>query len=71
MGKLAVHADLRADTDAPWGRQPLRDALGTIIRVADTDGGKVIVVDAANEELLSFYTRNGFKTNGIEGDLAL
>lgn len=71
LGKLAVHVDLRADKDAQWGRQLLRDALETIIRVADAGGGKVIVVDADNEGLLGFYLRNGFKTTGTEGDLAL
>ena len=71
LGKLAVHIDLRADKDAQWGRQLLRDALETIVRVADAGGGKVIVVDADNEGLLELYLRNGFKTTGIEGDLAL
>lgn len=71
LGKLAVHLDLRADKDAPWGRQLLRDALETIVRVADAGGGKVIVVDADNEGLLDFYLRNGFKSTGIAGDLSL
>ncbi len=70
LGKLAVHVDLRADKDAQWGRQLLRDALETIVRVADAGGGKVIVVDADNQGLLGFYLRNGFKETGIEGDLA-
>ncbi|GAB3201001.1 GNAT family N-acetyltransferase [Nocardioides hungaricus] len=71
LGKLAVHVDLRADREAQWGRQLLRDALETIVRVADAGGGKVIVVDADHPGLLGFYTRNGFKPSGIEGDLAL
>lgn len=71
LGKLAVHVDLRANKDGQWGRQLLRDALETIVRVAEAGGGKVIVVDADNTGLLAFYTRNGFKTTGIEGDLAL
>ena len=71
LGELAVHADLRADTDAQWGRQLLRDALETIVGVADAGGGKVIVVDADNEGLLGFYTRNGFKSTGRDGDLSL
>lgn len=71
LGKLAVHVDLRADTNAQWGRQLLRDVLETIIRVADAGGGKVIVVDADNQGLLGFYTRNGFKETGVTGDLAL
>jgi ribosomal protein S18 acetylase RimI-like enzyme len=71
LGKLAVHVDLRTDKDAQWGRQLLRDALETIVRVADAGGGKVIVVDADNAGLLGFYTGNGFKSTGREGDLAL
>ena len=71
LGKLAVHVDLRADKDAQWGRQLLRDALETIVRVADAGGGKVIVVDADNQGLLGFYTRNGFKSTGRDGDLSL
>lgn len=71
LGKLAVHVDLRADQDAQWGRQLLREALETVIRVADAGGGKVIVVDADNPGLLDFYTRNGFTITGKEGDLSL
>lgn len=69
--KLAVHVDLRADKDGQWGWQLLRDALETIVRVAEAGGGKVIVVDADNTGLLAFYTHNGFTTTGIEGDLSL
>jgi len=71
LGKLAVHVDLRADKQGQWGRQLLRDALETIIRVAQDGGGKVIVVDADNAGLVDFYTRNGFKTTGAEGNLTL
>ncbi|MDQ3053633.1 MAG: N-acetyltransferase, partial [Actinomycetota bacterium] len=71
LGKLAIHVDLRADQAAQWGRQLLRDALETIVRVADAGGGKVIVVDADNSGLLGFYRRNGFKTTGVDGDLSL
>lgn len=71
LGKLAVHLDLREEQDARWGRQLLRDALETIVRVADAGGGKVIVVDADNPGLLAFYSRNGFKHTGVDGDLSL
>lgn len=71
LGKLAVHVDLRADKEAQWGRQLLREALETVIRVADAGGGKIIVVDADNSGLLDFYMRNGFKTTGKDGDLSL
>lgn len=69
LGKLAVHVDLRADNQARWGQQLLRDALETILR-AD-GGGKVVVVDADNAGLVDFYNRNGFKTTGVEGNLTL
>jgi ribosomal protein S18 acetylase RimI-like enzyme len=71
LGKLAIHRDLRADRKAQWGRHLLRDALETIVGVADQGGGKVIVVDADNEGLVGFYTRNGFKATGRDGDLSL
>lgn len=71
LGKLALHVHLRSDPDAQWGRQLLRNALETIVRVADAGGGKVIVVDVDNQGLLNFYLRNGFKTTGTEGDLAV
>jgi ribosomal protein S18 acetylase RimI-like enzyme len=71
LGKLAVHVDLREDTEAHWGRQLLREALETLVRVADAGGGKVIVVDADNPGLLGFYRRNGFKSTGVDGDLSL
>lgn len=71
LGKLAIHVDLRADRDAQWGRHLLRDAVETIVNVADAGGGKVIVVDAENAGLLGFYIHNGFKSTSVEGDLSL
>lgn len=71
LGKLAVHLELRADKDAHWGRQLLREALKTIVRVADAGGGKVIVVDPDNPVLVGFYLRNGFKNTGTKGDLTM
>ena len=71
LGKLAVHVDLRADKPAQWGRHLLRDALETIVGVADAGGGKVIVVDADSPGLLGFYIRNGFRATGVDGDLSL
>jgi ribosomal protein S18 acetylase RimI-like enzyme len=59
LGKLAVHVDLRQDKRAQWGRHLLREALETVVRVADAGGGKVIVVDADNPGLLDFYTETG------------
>jgi ribosomal protein S18 acetylase RimI-like enzyme len=71
LGKLAVHVDLRADKDAQWGRQLLREALARVVQVSDAGGVKVIVVDADIPGRLDFYTRNGFKTLGNDDDLSL
>lgn len=71
IGKLAIHRDLRTDRTAQWGRQLLRDALETIIRVADQAGGKVIVVDAHDRRLMRFYRDNGFTSTGMPDDLTL
>jgi ribosomal protein S18 acetylase RimI-like enzyme len=71
IGKLAIHVDLQSDSDAQWGRQLLRDALETIVRVSEAGGGKVIVVDADNHSLIPFYERNGFQPTGIDGSLTL
>ena len=60
-----MHADLRDDKDVQWGRQLLRVALETLVRVADVGGGKVIVVDANNPGLLGFYSRDGFRAPAL------
>ena len=69
--KLALHIDLRANTSAQWRRHILRDALETIISIADAGGVKVIVVDAGDPALMSFYMANGFRNTGTDGDLSL
>ena len=66
-----MHVDLRADKDAQWGRQLLREALARVVQVSDAGGVKVIVVDADIPGRLDFYTRNGFKTLGNDDDLSL
>jgi ribosomal protein S18 acetylase RimI-like enzyme len=71
LGKLTVDVGLRADKNAQWGRQLLRHALETIVDVAEAGGGKVVIVDADNAGLLSFYRRNGFRSTGVDGDLSL
>lgn len=71
LGKLAIHRDLRGAEGGRWGRDLLREALETIVRVADAGGGKVIVVDADNGGLVDFYLRNGFKSTGVDGELSL
>lgn len=71
IGKLAIHVDLQSDTGGQWGRQLLRDALETIVRVSEAAGGKVIVVDADNPSIVPFYERNGFQSTGVDGSLTL
>jgi ribosomal protein S18 acetylase RimI-like enzyme len=71
LAKLAVHLDLRAQAQSEWGRQLLRHALETIVSVSEAGGGKVIVADADTTGLMRFYTRNGFTSTGIDGDLSL
>lgn len=70
IGKLAVHVDLRAHRQQ-WGRHLLREALLTILTVAEAGGGKVIVVDADNPGLVGFYVRNGFTPTGTDGSLSV
>lgn len=69
IGKLAVDTSLRQDKHAQWDRQLLRSAIETVLRACDVGGGKVIVVDAEDPSLLSFYLANGFRSTGVEGDL--
>jgi ribosomal protein S18 acetylase RimI-like enzyme len=71
LGQLALHVELRGNSDAQWGRQLLRHALETILTVADAGGGKVIVVDADNAGLVDFYRRNGFRSTDVAGGLSL
>jgi len=70
IGKLAVHVDLRAKADIPWGRHLLRAAIETVLRACDVGGGKVIVVDPDDRALVDFYVANGFSSCAAEGSLA-
>ena len=63
VAKLAVDTSLRGQPEQ-WDRQLLREALLAIIAAADRGGGAVIVVDADNPVLVSFYERNGFSSTG-------
>lgn len=63
LAKLALDTWLRG---GQWGRQLLREALEVVLDAAERGGGVVIVVDADNEHLVSFYARNGFISTGGE-----
>lgn len=67
VAKLAIDRSLRGQQ---WGRRLLREALEVIVDAAERGGGAVIVVDADNEGLTSFYEGNGFVTTGA-GNLRL
>ncbi|WP_153505902.1 GNAT family N-acetyltransferase [Cumulibacter manganitolerans] len=63
LAKLAINRSLREQRRG-WGRHLLREALEVIVDAAERGGGAVIVVDADNEGLISFYERNGFVSTG-------
>lgn len=71
LGARAVDVELRGDAAADWGRQLLRHALQTLVRIADSGGGKVTVADADNPGLVGCYTRNCLGSTGIDGALTL
>jgi hypothetical protein len=60
---------LRRRKTGQWGAQPLREALETITAAAVLGGGQIIVVDAHNAGLITWYERQGFKPTG--GDLRM
>jgi hypothetical protein len=52
---------VRASTAAhEWGTQLVVDALRRIVAAADLSGGRVIVVDEDNEQLVLFRTAHSF-----------
>lgn len=70
LAKLALDNSLRGDHHHQWGAQLLRDALQRILTGVDNGGGQIIVVDADNAGLVSWYSRHGFKNTG-SSDLRL
>lgn len=63
LAKLALDRSLRGGT---WGRELLREAIEEIIRAADRGAGQVIVVDAENEHVFTWYQTQGFLGTGRE-----
>lgn len=64
LAKLALDTSLRGDSVHEWGAQLLREALRTILASVDDGGGQIVVVDADNAGLVSWYSRHGFKDTG-------
>jgi GNAT superfamily N-acetyltransferase len=59
LAKLALHEDLKGKG---YGGQLLIDALSRAVRAIDEAGGRLIVVDAIDDEAHGFYEHYGFKT---------
>lgn len=58
IGRLAV--DKRYQKSG-FGRAILKDALQICLNLSNEFGGRVVVVDAKNQQAASFYSRYGFK----------
>ncbi len=58
LAKLALHEDLRGQG---YGAQLLVDAVSRAVNAIDEAGGRVVVVDAIDDEAHSFYEHYGFK----------
>jgi hypothetical protein len=65
LEKLALDRSLRGDRDHQCGAQPLREALEKIVASVDLGGGQIIVVAADNPGLISWYSRQGFKSTAV------
>jgi hypothetical protein len=75
LAKLALSTELQGDRERTWGSGLLVAALDVIVSVADSGGGKVIVVDAEHAGLLDFYAGHDLIPTGRgqpdEADLRL
>lgn len=60
LAKLALDRSLQRDRTMQWGTQLVLGALRRIVGAAEVGGGRVIVVDADNEGLVSWYRRHSF-----------
>lgn len=65
IGQFALHSDLRGRVvpgyDFTYGRLLMRAALSRIVALADRGAGALIVLDADNEYLMSYYERYDFE----------
>jgi len=60
IARLALDRSHQGDKTARWGTQLIVDALRRILAAASVSGGRVIVVDADNAELMPFYRAHDF-----------
>lgn len=68
VGRLALDRSLRGKK---LGVQLLLDALEVIVTAASTSGGRLVVVDALNEDADDFYRRNSFAPTKTDGRLVM
>ncbi|WP_232070654.1 GNAT family N-acetyltransferase [Mycobacterium lacus] len=57
IGRLALHRELHGQG---LGGQLLIDAVGRAVRAAEVGGGRLIIVDAVDQQAEAFYARFGF-----------
>ncbi|MCO5991635.1 GNAT family N-acetyltransferase [Actinoallomurus spadix] len=58
LGRLAVDRSLQGSGLGGW---PLHDALETAVNASELAGGRIIVVDAIDDQAAAFYTHHGFR----------
>lgn len=58
LGRMAVHQEFHLQG---FGRQTVKEALRTAAKATEIVGGRVVVLDAKNEDLVGFYERHGFE----------
>lgn len=58
IGRLAVHKNYQK---SGVGKAILKDALARCLNISNQLGGRVILVDAKDDQSASFYTKFGFK----------
>ena len=68
IGRLALDRSLRGKK---FGVQLLLDALEVIVAAASTSGGRLVVVDALNDNADGFYRTNGFAPTNTDGRLVM
>jgi GNAT superfamily N-acetyltransferase len=66
LAKLGLHVDLRGrsvgdDPDVTWGKVLVQEALRVCVRAGGDFGGRLIVVDADNSDLIKYYEDLGFR----------
>lgn len=65
IGQLALSSELRGKRipgeDFTWGQVLMRAALSQIVAISERGAGALIVIDADNERLISYYERYEFE----------